>query len=78
MKGIIMMLIFLFTWVGGYLLLSCLGLMFFDEYGNHLIYSHIIGDIGWFGIYFLFIGWGIACFPTCEYYQRNKDYFKSL
>lgn len=78
MKSIIMMLIYLFTFIGGYLLISCIGLLFYDENLSHYSYSFIIGDSGWFCIYTLFLGWWIALLPTLEYHQKYKLHFKGV
>ena len=71
MKSIILISIYIFSYVFFFLLLSTIGLFFTS-------YQEIITSQGWFMCYSLFLGWWLAIFPTREYYVYNQDYFDKV
>ena len=71
MKSIILILIYVATFIGFFLTLSLIGTLWSD-------YKSIISNIDWFIIYTMFIGWWISIFPTREYYKLHEDYFDDV
>ena len=69
MKSIILIVIYLAAFVGLFLLMSLIGLLWNDSY------RAIIGDGNWFFLYSVVFGWWLAIFPSREYYTHNEDYF---
>lgn len=70
MKTINLLLIYVFTYMFFFLLLSLIGMLWNQSY------SEVTGNANWFMCYTLFFGWWIALFPCIEYYSRNREYFK--
>ena len=68
MKSIYMMLIYVGTFIGLFLLLSLIGLFWAP-------YLEVLANNSWFFFYFVCIGWWAAVFPCMEYYAANKEYF---
>lgn len=68
MKTIVLMLIYLGTFMGMFFLLSCIGMLWQS-------YVSVISDRSWFVAYSMFLGWWISLFPAGEYYNANKRYF---
>lgn len=71
MKTCILILIFLISFVGFYMLISCLGLFFTN-------YTAIISSEGWFMAYTLLIGPWVSLFIAREYYMSNEAYFNAI
>jgi len=71
MKSLLLILIYIGTFIGMFLLLSLIGLLWIDSY------SLIIRDGNWFMMYTLFLGWWLAAFPCIEYYMHNLQYFET-
>lgn len=69
MKSLILMLIYTATFMGMFLVLSSIGMLWNQNYRD------ILSDHTWFMIYTLFFGWWLALFPTREYYMHNQEYF---
>lgn len=70
MKVIVFILLYIGLTVGYYLLLSTIGLMFFDTDGTHLYYSDIIGNQSWFMGYLVLIHWWLVILSLSEYYNK--------
>jgi hypothetical protein len=68
-KAIIVFIIAFFLF---YLGLSATGCLFRDQNLNHFTYSACVGNITWFMMYTLFIGWWLAGIPATEYYETQK------
>lgn len=71
MKSIICILIYIGSFIGLFLAISLVGLVFSTD-----SYKEIIRNEGWIGVYSLFLGSWLAIFPTVEYHSNNKEYFK--
>jgi hypothetical protein len=71
MKSIILVAIYIASFITFFLLLSSVGL-FFNPY------SVVITSQGWFMVYSLFIGWWLASFPAREYYVYHQTYFDKV
>lgn len=71
MKTSLLLLIYLFSFVSFFLILSGIGVLWTS-------YENVISEPNWFGIYSLFFGSWMAALPTCEYYELNKPYFKNI
>jgi hypothetical protein len=70
MKTINLFLIYVFTYMFFFFLLSLIGMLWNQSY------SEVAGNANWFVFYSLFFGWWIALTPCIEYYSRNREYFK--
>jgi H+/Cl- antiporter ClcA len=70
MKSLIAILIYLGTFMGMFLVMSLIGLLWMDSYHS------IISDNPWFVLYTIFFGWWLAMLPTREYYIKHHHYFK--
>jgi hypothetical protein len=68
MKTIALFLIYIFTFMFFYFLLSTIGLLWNDTY------EQCIRSGAWFGVYSLFIGSWLAFFPAREYYLYYEEY----
>ena len=73
MKFIILLSIYLLSFVGIYMMMSLVGLVFTD-YG----YVEILHSGGWAIVYSLFIGTWLSFFPAREYYLLHERYFDVL
>jgi hypothetical protein len=69
MKSLILIVIYIGTFIGLFLLFSFIGLLWNDSYRS------IIGDGNWFFLYSVVFGWWLSAFPAREYYTHNEDYF---
>lgn len=70
MKSIILLGIYLLSFVIIYMMLSSIGLVFSDAN-----YIDILRSNGWGPIYCLFFGPWLSIFPAREYYISNQMYF---
>jgi uncharacterized membrane protein len=70
MKSIILLSIYLLSFVIIYMMLSLVGLIF-----SCSSYVEILHSQTWGAIYCVFFGWWMATFPAREYYAQNEDYF---
>jgi len=66
------MLIYTATFMGMFLILSSIGMLWSDSYRD------ILADHTWFMGYTMFFGWWLALFPTREYYMHNQEYFQEF
>ena len=73
MKSIILLAIYLLSFVSIYMMLSLVGLLFSD-----VSYVDILHSNGWSVIYTLFVGWWLSVFPAREYYLINQSYFERV
>lgn len=73
MKTLVLIFIYICTFFGVYSLLSVFGMLLVHE-----SYREITTNLNWFFCYFIFIGWWVSLFPTIEYYEKNKEYFKRM
>lgn len=64
--------VYLLSFIVLYLLLSCFGLLFYMDNGDHYSYLVIIGSQNWFEIYSFLFGWWTSLFPTIEFYNKVK------
>jgi hypothetical protein len=69
MKSLFLIVIYLGTFIGLFLLFSLIGLLWSDSY------RAIIGDGNWFFLYSVIFGWWLSSFPAREYYMHNEEYF---
>ena len=70
MKSIILLSIYLLSFVIIYMMLSLVGIVFSDAN-----YIDILRSQPWGMIYCLFFGWWLSIFPAREYYLINESYF---
>ena len=70
MKSLLLILIYIGTFIGMFLLISLIGLLWIDSY------TDVIRDGDWFMMYTLSFGWWLAAFPCREYYMHNLHYFE--
>ena len=70
MKSLFLIVIYIGTFIGLFLFLSLIGLLWNDSY------RAIIGDGNWFFLYSAVFGWWLAAFPSREYYLHNEEYFE--
>jgi hypothetical protein len=70
MKSIILLGVYLLSFVSIYMMLSLVGLVFSDT-----SYMDILRSGNWGGIYSLLFGWWMSIFPAREYYMQNEVYF---
>lgn len=68
MKSIIFILIYVGAFIGFFLTLSLIGILWSN-------YKLVISDPNWFVGYSIFIGWWISILPAREYYKLHEDYF---
>ena len=71
MKSFIVFLIYVSTWMLGFLTMSLIGLLWADSY------RQIISNPNWFMMYSLFIGWWLSILPAREYYTHHQQYFET-
>lgn len=83
MKRTKSLIVFSLTFIVGYIFLSSLGCVFFDENGNHYQYSDILASLPWTVIYSIFIGLWIGIIVADEYYKllesnekKNKNAYR--
>ena len=70
MKFIIMILIYVISFVSLFLLLSTVGMIWFT-------YREAINSVDWLIAYTVFIGWWVSLFPCRDYYMANrKDFWR--
>lgn len=67
------MLVYLITFMLGYLVLSSFGCIFYKSDLVHYTYSECLGCVNWFFIYTMFIGWWIAAVVAHEYYDSQLE-----
>ena len=72
MKSLILIVIYVGTFIGLFLLFSLIGLLWNDSY------SSIIRDGNWFFLYSVVFGWWLAIFPAREYYVHHQRYFDKV
>lgn len=70
MKSILLILIYLSSFMLFFFVLSLPGMLWFP-------YKQVIADGNWFAGYTLFFGSWLALLPAREYYHRHKEYFNS-
>jgi hypothetical protein len=70
MKSIMLLAIYLLSFVIIYMMLSLLGLVFSDAN-----YVDILHSDPWGTIYCMIFGWWLSIFPAREYYLINQSYF---
>lgn len=71
MKSIVLILIYIASFFGFYLVLSLAGLIWYP-------YLEVIKNPAWVMIYSLLIGWWVASFPAREYYIKHASYFAKI
>ena len=71
MKSIILISIYITSFVLFFLLISLVGILFTP-------YTEIVTNHNWFMIYAMFLGWWLSIFPAREYYVYNEDYFDKV
>ena len=71
MKSLILILIYLGTFMFLFFVMSLIGLLWFSYYD-------CITSANWFIIYLLFFGSWMSSFPAVEYYELNKAYFERI
>ena len=69
MKSIILLGVYLLSFVSIYMMLSLVGLVFSDT-----SYVDILRNNNWTIMYSLFFGWWMSIFPAREYYLLNQSY----
>ena len=69
MKSIILLAIYLLSFVSIYMMLSLVGLVF-----SNANYMDILRSSPWSVIYSLFFGWWLSIFPAREYYLVHQSY----
>lgn len=70
MKSIILLAIYLLSFVSIYMMLSLVGLVFSDA-----SYIDILHNDPWSFTYSTIFGWWLSIFPAREYYLINQSYF---
>ena len=71
MKSIILISIYITSFVLFFLLISLVGILFTP-------YTEIVTNHNWFMLYAIFLGWWLSIFPAREYYVYNEDYFDKV
>ena len=66
MKFLIVIIIYVLTFISFYFFLSLVGLIFCCSY------NQIIQNLNWFIFYSLFIGSWVSIFPARDYYKQNE------
>ena len=69
MRSIILLSIYLLSFIIIFMMLSLIGIVFSDSN-----YVDILHSNGWSVIYSLFFGWWLSIFPAREYYLLNQSY----
>jgi hypothetical protein len=70
MKFIILTLLYVFTFMGLFFLLSTIGILWADSYLT------VIKDGTWFAAYTMFIGWWWSLLCCRDYIVNNEEYFE--
>jgi hypothetical protein len=73
MKSIILLGIYLLSFVSIYMMLSLVGLVF-----STANYLDILRDDAWSFIFCTCFGWWLAIFPAREYYLVHQSYFERV
>ena len=73
MKSIILLSIYLLSFIIIFMMLSLVGIVFSDSN-----YVDILHSSPWSMIYSLFFGWWLSIFPAREYYLVNEQYFERV
>ena len=73
MKTIILLGVYLMSFVIIYMMMSAIGLVF-----SEISYLQILRDSGWFTIYLVILGWWMSIFPAREYYLKHETYFDKV
>lgn len=71
MKILIIFLIWLSTFIGAYLLMSTIGILFTE-------YCNVISAQDWFIFYTIFIGTWLPGLVAREYYLSQREYFRKI
>jgi hypothetical protein len=69
MKSIILLGVYLLSFVSIYMMMSLVPLVFSDT-----SYVEILRNNNWTIMYSLFFGWWMSIFPAREYYLLNQSY----
>jgi hypothetical protein len=69
MKSIILLGVYLLSFVSIYMMMSLVPLVFSDT-----SYVDILRNNNWTMMYSLFFGWWMSIFPAREYYLLNQSY----
>jgi len=69
MKSIILLGVYLLSFVSIYMMMSLVPLVFSDT-----SYVDILRNNNWTIMYSLFFGWWMSIFPAREYYLLNQSY----
>jgi hypothetical protein len=69
MKSIILLGVYLLSFVSIYMMMSLVPLVFSDT-----SYVEILRNNNWTMMYSLFFGWWMSIFPAREYYLLNQSY----
>jgi len=69
MKSIILLGVYLLSFVSIYMMMSLVPLVFSDT-----SYVEILRNNNWTMMYSLFFGWWMSIFPAREYYLVNQSY----
>jgi hypothetical protein len=73
MKSLILMAIYIASYIIIYLMLCCVGWIFTD-----ISFPNIVHSSNWTMMYTLLIGWWAALLPAREYYVHYKSYFHDI
>lgn len=73
MKSIILLAIYLLSFVSIYMMLSLVGLVF-----SEASYLDILRSDPWTSIYCMIFGWWLSIFPAREYYLVHQSYFERV
>lgn len=71
MKTTKAIVIWFVTFMVAYLVLSSVGCLFLDEGGCHYSYCVCAGNVQWFLIYSLFLGWWLSSIIAMDYYDHK-------
>lgn len=71
MKTTKAIVVWFFTFMVVYFVLSALGCLFFSADGKALHYSQCAGSASWFVMYSLFIGWWLSSIVAMDYYDHG-------
>jgi hypothetical protein len=73
MKSIILLGVYLLSFITIFMMLSLVGLVF-----SNASYIDILRSSPWTIIYSLFLGWWLSIFPAREYYLIHQLYFERV
>lgn len=69
MKRTASMFVYIFTFIIMYILISCVGMLFFKSDGTHYTLSECLGSHNWFMFYSLLLGWWMSMITAMETYE---------